>query len=185
MKLTLDQTAVKLGKSVRQVRYLIQQGRLPAQKLGGRWFVESDDVPTDETGRQRRFRREARLRDVAEEAVTRGTERTRYSILDLKAFQILLPVYRELVSSLGLDQAATQHLRAALDQLTLGCHRFGRSDKVEAYRAARDAVSLALCDLIATDATRRGPIVEALEQDFMAAMAGLLRRAERRHEVRE
>ena len=34
MQLTLEQAAERLGKSVRQVRYLIQSGVLPAAKTG-------------------------------------------------------------------------------------------------------------------------------------------------------
>ncbi|AUB82206.1 helix-turn-helix domain-containing protein [Candidatus Thiodictyon syntrophicum] len=39
MQLTLEQAAERLGKSVRQVRYLIQSGVLPAAKTGGRWLI--------------------------------------------------------------------------------------------------------------------------------------------------
>ncbi len=45
MQLTLQEAAVRLGKSVRQVRYLINSGQISAQKLGGRWFVQSSDLP--------------------------------------------------------------------------------------------------------------------------------------------
>ncbi|WP_295430926.1 helix-turn-helix domain-containing protein, partial [uncultured Thiodictyon sp.] len=39
MQLTLEQAADRLGKSVRQVRYLIQSGVLPAAKTGGRRLI--------------------------------------------------------------------------------------------------------------------------------------------------
>jgi hypothetical protein len=185
MKLTLDQAAVKMGMSARQVRYLIQQGRLPAEKLAGRWFIDTANLPLDEAARQRRGRREARLLAVAEEAVTGGGERTRYSVRDLKAFQIALPVYRELRANLGDDHGAVRHVRAALDHLTQGCHRYGRAEKIEAYRAARDAVSLAVCALLLADSADLTAIVDVLEQEFMPAAAGLLRRAERKRRDEE
>jgi len=180
MKLTLDQAAVKLGKTARQVRYLIQQGGLPADKLGGRWLIDSEALPLDETARRRRARRTDRLRDAVEEVLGDGRERTRYSLRDLKAFQIALPIFHALQCRLGDDHAATRHLRSALDHLAQGCHRFGREEKSAAYRGARDAVSLAICELLLGDEPVLEASVDTLEQEFMPAVAGLLRRAERR-----
>ena len=48
MQLTLEQAATRLGKSLRQVRYMIKSQRLPAQKVGGRWMVDSADLPLSE-----------------------------------------------------------------------------------------------------------------------------------------
>ena len=48
MQLTLEQAATSLGKSKRQVLYMIQNGRLPAQKLAGRWWIESQHLPLSE-----------------------------------------------------------------------------------------------------------------------------------------
>jgi len=39
MQLNLEQAADRLGQSVRQVRYLIQSGVLPAAKTGGRRLI--------------------------------------------------------------------------------------------------------------------------------------------------
>ena len=48
MQLTIDQAAIRLGKTARQVRYLIQSERLPARKVGGRWVIESENLPLSE-----------------------------------------------------------------------------------------------------------------------------------------
>ncbi|MCC2868226.1 MAG: helix-turn-helix domain-containing protein, partial [Candidatus Accumulibacter phosphatis] len=48
MHLTLEQAAALLGKTRRQVVYMIEQGRLPAQKVGGRWVIERAALTTDE-----------------------------------------------------------------------------------------------------------------------------------------
>jgi len=37
MLISLRQVAARQGKSVRQIRYLIQQGKLAATKIEGRW----------------------------------------------------------------------------------------------------------------------------------------------------
>ena len=44
MQLTIEQAAARLGKSPRQVRYLIQTRRLPARKFSGAWLIESADL---------------------------------------------------------------------------------------------------------------------------------------------
>jgi hypothetical protein len=45
MLLSLPEAARRLGKSERQVRYLIRNGQVPAQKTGGRWMVDSESLP--------------------------------------------------------------------------------------------------------------------------------------------
>jgi len=45
MDVGVDEVARRLGISDRRVRGLIQAGRLPARKIGGRWVVEEAVVP--------------------------------------------------------------------------------------------------------------------------------------------
>ena len=52
MKLTLEQAAARLGKSERQIRYLVQNSRLAAEKVGGRWLIESDDLALSDIAEQ-------------------------------------------------------------------------------------------------------------------------------------
>lgn len=71
--------------------------------------------------------------------------------------------------------------RACLDQLAVGCHRYDRQEKTLAYRAARDAASLAAMELLLhSDANPQDGLLDAIEQELMPAVAGLLRRSERR-----
>ncbi len=66
--LTLREAAVALGRSERQVRYMIQQGSLKATKRGLQWVVASEELPLTEVQR-----REVRERiDRATEAMGRG-----------------------------------------------------------------------------------------------------------------
>jgi hypothetical protein len=64
--------------------------------------------------------------------------------------------------------------------LAQGCHRFEHTAKAESYRGARDAASLAVCELVLSGEEAAEPLVHGIEQDLMAAFAGLLRRLERR-----
>lgn len=183
MQLSLEQAATKLGKSTRQVRYLIQKGELTAQKIAGRWWIESENLPLSETKRRSEARKQRQLRAAVEQVldIEPESERPRrYSVRDLKAFQIALPLHRQAATVFGADHAATHCLKRVLEQLTQGCHRYDRSDKAEAYRAARDEASLAVCELVLTDSEHADPIIQAIEQDLMAAMAGLMRRVDRR-----
>jgi hypothetical protein len=152
MELSLQQTADIPGKTRRQVLYMIDQGRLPGKKVGGRWVVDRADLQVDEEMQQRTSQKQARFRAVVEDVLTPGKDR-RYTVRDLKAVQLATPIYQQLVAhGAGWEQAAT-YMRACLDQLALGCYRYDRQEKTVAYRAARDAASLACMELLLRTAT--------------------------------
>jgi hypothetical protein len=184
MKLTLEQTATRLGKSQRQVLYMIRQGSLRAEKIAGRWFIDSDDVqPLLNTNQQRsQEHKQRRLRAAVEEALELEPDeqrQQRYSIRDLKAFQITLPLYRTACQEFSSDHPAAQALRRVLEHLSRGCHRFDQEDKAVAYRAARDEASLAVCELALAESESADRLLYSLEQELMAALAGLLRRVDK------
>jgi excisionase family DNA binding protein len=183
MDLSLEQAAQILGKTRRQLVYMIEQGKLAAKKSGGRWVIERAALAADENAAQRTAQQQARFKAVVEEALIPGQPR-RYSLRDLKAVQIAAPVYHLLAGSgSGLEKAAA-HMRLCLDQLALGCHRYDRGEKTAAYRSARDAASLAAVELMLCATAGNSPIplesiLEKIEQELMPALAGLLRRSER------
>ena len=180
MQLSLQEAVQILGKTRRQVLYMIEQGRLPARKVGGRWVIERAALQVDETVQQRSSQKQARFRAVIEEALTPGQER-RYTLRDLKAVQVTTPIYRELAARGNGWEKAAAHMRACLDQLAVGCHRYDRQEKTIAYRAARDAASLAAMELLLHPAANPpDALLDAIEQELMPAFAGLLRRSERR-----
>jgi excisionase family DNA binding protein len=43
--LSTAEAAVELGISRRQVRTLIERGKLPAEKIGRDWFIKTSDLP--------------------------------------------------------------------------------------------------------------------------------------------
>lgn len=185
MLLTLPEAASKLGKSERQLRYMIQQGTLQAEKRGGRWLVEIAALPPSSGQAAAAQRRQEALRGAVEDALALpapDAATRRYSVRDLKAFQIGKPLYERTAATLGKDHAAAVALRDVLLHLSRGCHRFARDEKAVAYREARDAASHALCALVLTDATSPpvDVLADTIEQDLMPAFAGLLRRVERK-----
>ncbi len=183
MHLTVDQAAARLGKSARQIRYLIKARQLPARKFGGRWVIDSEDLNLSEGQTRAVERRERQLRAVVEEGLglpDAGERRPRYSVRDLKAFQIALPIHARAAEHIGEDHPATRALRRVLELLTRGCHRFEHSAKADAYQEARDAASQAVCELLLAGSREADELVTAIEQELMAALAGLLRRVDRR-----
>jgi hypothetical protein len=181
MHLTIDQAASRLGKSARQVRYMILNGRLPARKIAGRWSIDAADLPLSDGQRATLARRDRALRSAVEEGLGLEPERApRYSVRDLKAFQIALPLERQAAALLGPEHPAAQSLRRALELLAQGCHRFESDAKATSYRAARDAASQAVCELVVAEQAEAEPLIQGIEQDLMAAFAGLLRRLARR-----
>jgi excisionase family DNA binding protein len=183
MKLSLNEAAAALGKTRRQLVYLIEQGRLPAEKVGGRWYLDSAALEQDPATAQRAQIKQANLRDAIEDALLPTQRQRRYSLRDLKAFQIARPLYRKLCEHPGADHPATRHLHQCLEHLAQGCHRYTRAEKARAYQAARDAASLAALELILVEEPGPDTFPDTLEQDLMPAIAGLLRRVERRAEA--
>jgi excisionase family DNA binding protein len=180
MKLSLKEAAAALGKTRRQLIYLIEQGRIPAQKVGARWYIESSDLELDSAAQQRLQGKQAHLQEAIEDALLPAKARKGFSLRDLKAFQIAHPLYQRLRSHPGEEHAATRHLHQCLACLAQGCHRYGRGEKTDAYQEARDAASLAVLELILCEDPAVAETIAALEQDLMAALAGLLRRVDRR-----
>ncbi|KFB70854.1 MAG: DNA binding domain, excisionase family [Candidatus Accumulibacter phosphatis] len=183
MKLTLEQAAARLGKSERQIRYLVHNGRLPAEKIGGRWLIDSDALTLSDGQREAVERKERQLRAAVEEGLglPAASERSpRYSVRDLKGFQLALPLYRQTAACLGADHPATLALRRVLEELARGCHRFEHAEKAEAYRQARDAASAAVVELLLCTRPETDAVAVQIEQDLMAALAGLLRRLDHR-----
>jgi hypothetical protein len=182
MLLTLEEAAARLGKSVRQIRYMIQCGNLRAEKRAGRWFVDlrDPDLPSGPQAAAERKQRE--LRAAVHEVLDLDPEpprQRRYSLRDMKAFPIAVELHRRAMS-IGESEPATRALALAIEALAIGCHRFEHAEKAAAYRDARDHASRALSALALSPHDEAPSLADAIEQDLMAAFAGLLRRVDRR-----
>lgn len=180
MDLSLPEVAARLGKSARQIRYMIKNGELTARKLGNRWFIDSATLPGSRGQDKAKQRQERQLRSAVEDGLglTDDSARKRYSVHDLKAFQIALPVFDVVTERLGAEHPATAAMDAVLEHLTEGCHRYDYGDKAVSYRNARDAASRAVFRLIASKHECAAALVTEIEQNLMAALAGLIRRLE-------
>jgi len=183
MKLSLRQTAELLGKSQRQVRYMIKEGRLKASKDGSRWVVDRGDLPLPAGQVMRGLKDQARVKEVVETALgTTGAaaEARRYSVTDLRSFQAGRKVLAEIRGKLGEDSLPARRLADALALITCGCHTFHKRDKVAFFQRAREQVCYALAALLMSDDGEAAALATAIEADVLPALAGILRSAERR-----
>ncbi|MEM6454812.1 MAG: helix-turn-helix domain-containing protein [Acidobacteriota bacterium] len=184
MKLSIAETARYLGKTDRQVRYAIQAGKLPATRVGGRWFVAKADLPVSPamTEAQRTKRRRGTQIAAAPDGDRRdsGEGGRAYSVRMLAAYAHGAPIYRELATCLGDDHPAVRELREALQALSGGYHAFDGTVKADFYRTARVRASHAVMSLLLDDPEAHADAVDRLEQTVLPRIGGLIRRAERR-----
>jgi len=190
MKLSLSEAATVLGKSQRQVRYLISQKRLKAAKEGGRWRIESADLPLTEPQREALSERLGKARQAFEKglepaakSVADEPDRRHFSVRDLGAFQKGEAIYREASPPLGQDDPGCQHLLRALTLLTRGCHTFHPAEKASRFLEAREAAATAVAVLfLATDPDNelRRKVAERIEQELIPKLTGLIAMHEKR-----
>lgn len=171
---SLTEVATLLNKNLRQIRYLIRQGRLPASKEGGRWVVKKSDVDVKPTAPQ--------AEAVARAEAAAGSAGRRYSVNDLRVFQTGQALFREVVDACGPQHSISLRLRGALEAVTLGCHAFEPDEKLELFRRARRDLATAVAELLLSDA----PPTEAerdfatrIEQTLIPQVSGLVRAADR------
>lgn len=192
--LTLAQASARLGKSERQLRYMVQKGELAAFKSGKRWLIRLEDLPPSPAPPgvptapppppqaplpTARGERDAQSLAAAAEQPARR----RYSITDLRAFQHARPIHADLVQRLGAEHPTTRRLRAVLDHLARGCHAYAPEQKAKQYEHARDEAASAVVDLLLLEAhpeaAHLAAQAEALEQVVLPIIGGLQRTTDR------
>jgi excisionase family DNA binding protein len=187
VKLSLSQVATLLGKSERQIRYMVKSGRLAATKAGKEWRFETSELPLTDEQRRGLLERAATLTDAVADAVApavaaAGDGKRRYSVTDLQAYKVGAPLYRRMVAAWGAEDTAARHLRRCLELLARGCHAFHGRDKRGHYAAAREEAAstvVALLLHVPPDGGRE-ELAEAIEQTMLAPLDSLIRRAERK-----
>jgi len=184
MELSLAEAARLLGKSERQLRYLVKTGKIRARKIEGRWRLARKDLPLSpgqaraEESKQRRAARIAL--EVLQPEGPSAEPRRRFSVRELAAYREGAPLYRSLAAELGPDHPAALSLREALMLLACGCHEYHASAKVAYYGRAREQVSRAVMGLLIEDGEGREGLAVRIEQSVLPALGGLIRQAERR-----
>jgi excisionase family DNA binding protein len=191
MELTIAEAAQLLGKSYRQVRYMIKNQRLSARKVGGQWLIDRTNLPLTEGQARAAEHKLERARQVVEESLgvplavaekEAIERRRRYGVAIQPAFRLAMPVYRKAVEMLGDQHRAGLAIREALFLITEGWHEFRPEQKVEPLRQARIRLCQALTELLLIDdgdpEIKR--LAETIELQVLPSLGGMLRHAEKR-----
>ncbi len=189
MDLSIAQAAATLGKTERQIRYLIKTGRLKARRDGGRWLIASDDLPLSPAQRESMQKNVEAARQAVEQAIApataaadgKATERKHYSVTDLKAFRIGEGLLAQVEQAGGSADVVAGLLRQALLHLTRGCHTFHPPQKVQRLGEARDLVADAVTTLLLSGDEARRALALRIEQELIPCLGGLLASHERRY----
>lgn len=190
MKLSLPQAATVLGRSERQIRYLIKIGRLQASKVDGKWEVDEADLPLTGGQRDAIGERVEVARQAFEKALEPAAKATDgaggYSVTKLTAFVCGEAVYREVRGHFPADPAGPL-LFSALEQITRGCHAFHAEEKRKHFREARAIGATVLTHLLLggdAPCPRRLALAGRLEKDLLPKLSGLIAACERRAQKR-
>ena len=182
MELSLHEAAAKLGKSERQIRYLIQTQRISARKVKGRWLIDTDSA--DAASPQKKAAQTRRLegmRQTVEETLGLPDKpaKSGYSVRDLRAFQTARSLHNEVKALVGEGVPASAELRETLYALTRGCHQFRREAKHHEYSEARRAACNAVTTLLLIDQPKADALADRIESELLRAIGGLLQHCER------
>jgi excisionase family DNA binding protein len=182
MELTVQDAARILGKSERQVRYLIQTGRLTATKHDGQWKISRGDLPRSPGQERADQRKTERATEIASAVLdfgdSKGSKSKSWTVDQLHAVRQGEPLYRDCVEQLGTDHEATRRLRAALMLIGCGFFEYDAARKAARYSAARDCVSRAVMTLL-LDTEPRQDLLGRMQKDLLPPLGGLIRSAQR------
>lgn len=183
MKVTLVEAARLLGKSPRQLRYMLKQGELKGEKVEGRWVFDDAALPRSPAQERARAQKAAELEAAVNEgieAVVRKPRGRGYSVGDLVAFRTGAAACREAARRFGDEHRASVAMRASVVALGQGCHRFHHREKNEAFARAREesAAAVALLHIEGGDAART--LADEIEANYLSALVGLLRPSRRK-----
>jgi len=198
VKLSIAEAATVLGKSQRQIRYLIKTGGLRAAKEGQSWRIDGADLPILDAQRQALAERaqaargafEKGLEPVVKAALSASCDagagedtKRSYSVTDLRAFQAGEAIYREARRDLGPEEPAVAHLFEALSLLSRGCHCFHPKEKAGRFTEARELAATAVVALLLHDGdgdAGRRDLAQRIEQEMIPKVAGLVASYEKR-----
>lgn len=182
MELSLTDAARLLGKTPRQVRYMLKLGQIQGKRGdNGRWRVASETLPLSDKDLKSRADKVGALRGAVEEALgphldARG--KRGFSVRETAAFSVGAPLHRVMVSKLGEEHRACKALGEALVCVGCGVHRYHGPDKHAAYGEARERAATAAVLLYLSD--EQVALAEQIERELLPAITGLVRRYERR-----
>ncbi|MBK8265073.1 MAG: helix-turn-helix domain-containing protein [Nannocystis sp.] len=175
MKISLAEAATLLGKSERQVKYLIAQGKVRATKVDGRWQIDDADLPRPAAATQAQAMRAEVARATLERAIAPQERGKFFSVTDLIAFRAGVELFQRV-----RGRPAAVALRAALEELARGCHAFEPAEKAGHFAAARRLTASAVTELHLEGDAEAAAIADELERALIPKLSGLCATFERR-----
>lgn len=174
----LPEAAALLGKSERQVRYLIQNGKLAGEKVEGRWRISADALRAHPERQVQTAEKREAIREAVERALPEGGDVTPWSVRSMRAVKHALQLHRSVTEAFSATAPEAEAVAQALRYLVRGGHAFERAEKRRFYQEARLASCDALSALLLRGTREALAFVEVAESGLMPALAGLLRRSE-------
>lgn len=181
MHLSLTEAAQRLGRSPRQVRYAIKQGKLKATKRAGRWIIDAADLPAASAAvAQRQAQRAAAVQDAVADALAPVARKARgYSVGDLRAFRSAASLRVELAAREDASSPALLALTECVRFLARGGHAWGPRAKRGAWLDARRAGSDAVAWLFMTGEDADEAFARRVEAEVLVPLGSLLGRLDR------
>ncbi len=183
MQLSLTEAATLLGRTERQIRSMIEDGRIVATKSRGKWQIDRDSLAlitaqgdSPEVGMED----EELDFDEIESPPMAGDRRKTWSVTDLDAFRLGVEILHDLRSIEA--PRALELLDQCLEVLGCGCHDFNPRSKRVRFAEARDAAARAAVRLIADgdgDALHES-LARRIETDLIPRLGGLVASQDRR-----
>lgn len=182
MDLSLSEAARLLGKTDRQMRYLVCSGEIPARKDKGRWRIHRDDLPLGEGQERAQRQKDERAARLAEEILRPAAKGSKkgFSVREIRAYREGAPIYRQIVAEVGAEHPSVVLLREAFMLLACGYHEFEGDKKALLYAEARHQASRAAMVLLLDGEEKYGELVGQLETILLPAVGGLIHQAEKR-----
>jgi len=189
MDLKLKEVANLLGKSERQIRYMIKKGELKAIKKDGQWSIDRECLPFSVKQILTINRKREIFTDGIDKVVNKLAIKKEYTFTDLRSFQLSYALYREFLNQDGQDGKDLQdnfnvQLGKVFVCLASGYHSFDTQDKIREYKRAK----LELCQLLVNLFTKNHqkpsqPLAKAMntiEKDIIPSINGLIRAIEKK-----
>ena len=175
---SISEAAILLGKTERQIRYMIQKQTLDAYKDGSRWIISIKNRPKPETNE-----RQMRGLQATVEATLGISDhkKTKWTVRSLDIFEKGRNIYLETQEKFGDKASAVLYsLFLALQAITRGTHAYHRAQKIRNYQRARQYTCDAITQALLHKDVNIHDVADKLEQDLLTHLSGLMRRAERR-----
>lgn len=192
MTITISEAATLLGKSKRQIRYMIQQGKLKAEKAGKEWLINREHLPLSEAQLKSLERKAQQVRSVIDDAIGKPADgivrdareaRKKYALATQSCFKLTKQAYGLAKQLFGGEHQNTQKLHTVIELVTKGWFSFIPAARLRFLRYARELICEVLTDtlLIENPSNEHTAFAELLEFDIIVSLSGLIRSSEKRN----